>query len=261
MQQLRGAHQAALASVRSALAWAAERGTSAGQGPAVLSAQLVGLLLDADDIAAARPFAEEALLALNRLAHMQLPSLLTRLAVVRLRVAEGDLPAARDLVHEARAALSPDTPVQVLIAAAEAAVRMTMGDVDAAVRWASSVDPLVLPPPLGLQTHLFAAAVEAFGTTPTQVLLGHGLATGDPAVLRAAAIRAEHLRRLGQEFGRQPTDMSDHFSGPPPAAPSPTPSSAGSGCGRWRSRVRGSHSARRRPTTTRRSTGWCAWSG
>jgi hypothetical protein len=65
----------------------------------------------------------------------------------------------------------------------------------------ASVDPLQLPSPLGLQTHMLAAAVEAFGIAPARVLVGHGLATGDTAVLRAAAERIDHLRRLGRSFG------------------------------------------------------------
>jgi len=76
-----------------------------------------------------------------------------------------------------------------------------MGDTTAAAHWAASVEPLQLPSPLGLQTHMVAAAVEAFGIAPARVLVGHGLATGDTAVLRAAAERIDHLRRLGRDFG------------------------------------------------------------
>jgi LuxR family transcriptional regulator, maltose regulon positive regulatory protein len=189
VQRLRGAHRAA------------ERGTAAGQGPAILSAQLVELLVESDDLPAARPLADEALRALHRLAHMQLPSLLTRLAVVRLRVADGDPHGALELLSEARAALSTATGIQQLITAAEATIRMALGDTATAARWASSAPEFRMPSPLGLQTHLLAAAVEAFGAAPARVLVGHGLATGDPGVLRAAAARAAHVRELGRSFG------------------------------------------------------------
>lgn len=201
MQRLRGAHRVALGSVRSALTWAAELGTAAGQGPAILSAQLVELLIESDDLPAARPLAEEALRALHRLAHMQLPSLLTRLVVVRLRLADGDPHGAMELLNAARAALSPSTGIQNLVTAAEATIRMALGETAAAARWASAVPDLRLPSPLGLQTHLLAAAVEAFGAAPARVLVGHGLATGDAGVLRAAAARAGHVRELGRTFG------------------------------------------------------------
>jgi LuxR family transcriptional regulator, maltose regulon positive regulatory protein len=201
VQRLRGAHRDALASVRSALAWAAERGAVAGQGPAILSAQLVSLLLEADDLPAARPMAAEALRAVHGLAHMQLPSLLSRLVVVRFRLADGDPHGAMDLLDEARAALSPAIWIQQLVTAADATIRTALGDTAAAARWASSVPELQLPSPLGLQTHLVGAAVEAFGVAPARVLVGHGLATGDLGALRGAAERVEHIRELGRAYG------------------------------------------------------------
>lgn len=138
---------------------------------------------------------------MHGLAHMQLPSLLTRLGVVRLRVADGDPHGAMDLLDEARAALPPAAWVQQLITAAEATIRMALGETAAAAGWAAAVPDLQMPSPLGLQTHLLAAAVEAFGAVPARVLVGHGLATRDGGVLRAAAKRVEHIRELGRAYG------------------------------------------------------------
>jgi hypothetical protein len=142
----------------------------------MLSAQLAEMLLDRDEVAAARPVAEECLRPLDRLPHMQVSGLLSRLALARVRPADRDPDGAMAVLEEARATAVPATGVERVLAAAEASVRMALGDAEAAVRWASSVGPLELPPPLGLQTHLFASAVEAYGVGPARVLLTHGLA-------------------------------------------------------------------------------------
>ena len=201
LQRLRGEHRAAMATTRSAIAWAAEQGTTTGHAAVVLSTQLADLLLDAGDVAAAQTVAEEALWQLRRLRQIQMAGLIARLCIVRVQLAGGDPDGAANVLEEARSLHTSSAGVELVLAAAEAEAQLARGDGATAARWASSAAPLELPSPLGLQTQLFMTAVEALGVAPARVLVAHGLATGSTTTLQAGAQRVDHLRHLAAEFG------------------------------------------------------------
>jgi LuxR family maltose regulon positive regulatory protein len=200
IRRLRGAHRAALRTVRSALVWAEEQASTAAPAAAMLSAQLAELLLDRNELAAARSAAEQALATLRHFPHMQPPNLLSRLIMAKVLVAAGDAGAALEVVAEARAVTPSSAGVGLLISAAEASALMASGDTAGAARWAAAVELPELVS-LGMQTHRLAALVEAAWVTPARILTVQGLATGDEAVLRAAAWRVAEVRRLARDLG------------------------------------------------------------
>jgi len=200
VRRLRGAHRAALHTVRSALAWAEGQASTAAPAAAMLSAQLAELLLDRNELAAARSAAEHALATLRHFPHMQPPNLLSRLVTAKVLVATGDAGAALEVVAEARSATPSSAGVGLLISAAEASTLMALGDPAAVARWAAAVDLPELRS-FGLQTHRLAALMDAVWVTPARILVAHGRSTGDEAVLRAAAWRVAEVGRRTRGLG------------------------------------------------------------
>jgi len=203
VQRLRGARRAALAAGQSTLAWAGGQVMPPVVGR--LRTVLADLLLDANDLTAALPVAMEGLAAPREFGNAPPLVLLASLPVVRLHLAQGDAAAAEAVLAEVRPLVQhgPFAMVARLLAAAEARVHLASGDGAAAVAWAldaawdGPLDPAALP-------DLFrfgAPAVEAAGVTPARILVVHGRATGDAALLDRAHRHLETAGRLAAERG------------------------------------------------------------
>jgi ATP/maltotriose-dependent transcriptional regulator MalT len=195
--RLRGARRQALATGRAVLAWAGGHVVPSTAGR--LRSVLAELLLDEDDLAAAGPLATEGLAAPREFGNAPPLVLLAILPLVRLRLAEGDADAADAALAEVRPLVQhwPFAMVVQLLEAAEARVRLALGDGAAALSWAAAapwaapVEPAVLADML----RFGAAGVEAAGVTPARVLVTQGRATGDAGLLGRAE---RHLEAAGQ---------------------------------------------------------------
>jgi LuxR family maltose regulon positive regulatory protein len=139
VQRLRGARRQALATGRAALAWASEHAVPPTLGR--LRTVLAELLLDEDDLAAAWPLATERLAAPREFGNAPPLVLLASLPVVRLHLAQGDAAAADAVLAEVRPLVQhgPYAMVAQLLEAAEARVRLALGEGAAAVAWADAV--------------------------------------------------------------------------------------------------------------------------
>ena len=128
VQRLRGARRQALATGRAALAWASGHVVPPTVGR--LRTVLAELLLDEDDLAAALPLATEGLAAPREFGNAPPLVLLASLPLVRLRLAQGDATAAGAVLAEVRPLVQhgPFAMVAQLLEAAEARVRLAMGD-------------------------------------------------------------------------------------------------------------------------------------
>jgi LuxR family transcriptional regulator, maltose regulon positive regulatory protein len=203
VQRLRGARRQALATGRAALAWASEHVVPATVGR--LRSVLAELLLDEDDLTAAWPLATEGLAAPREFGNAPPLVLLASLPVVRLRLAQGDAAAAGAVLDEVRPLVQhgPFAMVAQLLEAAEARVRLALGDGAAAVAWATAVAWAAPPEPTALADVLRfgAAAVEAAGVTPARVLVAQGRATGDAALLRQAEHHLAAAWQLAEGHG------------------------------------------------------------
>ena len=202
VQRLRGAHRQALATGRAALAWASDHVVPSTVGR--LRTLLAELLLDEDDLAAAWPLATEGLAAPREFGNAPPLVLLASLPLVRLRLAQGDPAAAGAVLAEVRPLVQhgPFAMVAQLLEAAEARVRLALGDGAAAVAWATAVAWAAPVEPAGLLDLRFgAAAVEAAGVTPARVLIVQGRAAGDATLLRLAERHLEAARELAEGQG------------------------------------------------------------
>ncbi|HEX8135937.1 MAG TPA: LuxR C-terminal-related transcriptional regulator, partial [Actinomycetes bacterium] len=203
VQRLRGARRQALATGRAALAWASEQVVPSTVGR--LRTVLAELLLDEDDLTAALPLATEGLAAPREFGNAPPLVLLASLPLVRLRLAQGDAAAAGAVLAEVRPLVQrgPFAMVAQLLEAAEARVRLGLGDGAAAVAWATAVAwaAPVEPTALADMLRFGAAAVEASGVTPARVLVVQGRATGDAALLRQAERHLEAAWRLAERHG------------------------------------------------------------
>ena len=203
VQRLRGTHRQAVATARTALAWADEHPVPTIVGR--LRTALAELLLDENDLVAALTMATEGLNAPLEFGNAPPLVLLASLPLVRLRLAQGDPAAAAALVDELRPLVieGPYAMVTRMFDAAQARVRLAMGDASTAVAWASgaawvgTVGVTVLADPL----RWGAGAVEAVAVTPARILTVHGRITGDAALLDQAEDHLEAVRRLATEHG------------------------------------------------------------
>jgi LuxR family transcriptional regulator, maltose regulon positive regulatory protein len=203
VQRLRGARRQALATGRAALAWASEHVVPSTVGR--LRTVLAELLLDENDLTAAWPLATEGLAAPREFGNAPPLVLLASLPLVRLRLAQGDAAAAGAVLAEVRPLVQhgPFAMVAQLLEAAEARVRLALGDGAAAVAWASAVAwaAPVEPAALADARRFGAAGVEAAGVTPARVLVAQGRATGDAALLRQAERHLEAAWRMAEGHG------------------------------------------------------------
>ncbi|HWC42695.1 MAG TPA: LuxR C-terminal-related transcriptional regulator [Actinomycetota bacterium] len=200
VQRLRGARRLALATGRAALAWASDQVVPSTAGR--LRTVLAELLLDEDDLAAARPLATEGLAAPREFGNAPPLVLLASLPVVRLHLAEGDAAAAGAVLAEVRPLVEhgPYAMVAQLLEAAEARVRLALGDGAAAAAWASAVAWAGPVEPMAVADALRfgAAGVEAAGVTPAQVLVAQARATGDQDLLGQAERHLEAAWELAE---------------------------------------------------------------
>jgi LuxR family maltose regulon positive regulatory protein len=203
VQRLRGARRQALATGRAALAWASEHVVPSTVGR--LRTVLAELLLDEDDLTAALPLATEGLAAPREFGNAPPLVLLASLPLVRLRLTQGDAAAAGAVLAEVRPLVQhgPFAMVAQLLEAAEARVRLALGDGAAAVAWASAVAWAAPVAPMALADMLRfgAAGVEAAGVTPARILVVQGRTTGDAVLLRQAERHLEAAWRLADRHG------------------------------------------------------------
>ena len=188
VQRLQGTRLRALATGRAALAWGAARGSASTPGHATVSVLVADLLADGNDPADAVAMMVEAHRALAR--HPDRPQLLLlgSLALARLRLFHGDTTGAEAALADARPLLErgPYAALAPMLSAADALVRFARGEGSDAVAWAVSQHG-ALRTAFRLQTHILAAAVDTLLLAPAQILVGHGRATEDAALLQQAA--------------------------------------------------------------------------
>jgi LuxR family maltose regulon positive regulatory protein len=203
VQRLRGNRRQALATGQAALAWASGQVVPATLGR--LRTVLAELLLDEDDLGAALPMATEGLAAPREFGNAPPLVMLASLPVVRLRLAQGDPAAAAAVLAEIRPLVQhgPFAMVALLLEAAEAWVRLALGDGAAAAAWAAGVAwaAPVEPAALADALRFGAAGVEAAGVTPARVLVAQARATGDAALLGQAERALEAAWRLAEGQG------------------------------------------------------------
>ena len=187
MQRLRGARLRALATGRAALAWGAERGSAATPGLGVVSVLVADLLADGNELAEALSLMIDGHRALARYQDRPPLMLTASLGLARLRLCAGDPAGAADVLAEVRPVVrhGPYAALAPMLAAGEAQVRLALGDATAAVAWAVG-EHATMPAVFRLQTHVFAAGIATLLLGPAQILVSHGCATGDEALLHRA---------------------------------------------------------------------------
>jgi hypothetical protein len=125
--------------------------------------------------------------------------------MVRLRLAQGDAAAAGAVLAEVRPLVQhgPFAMVTRLLEAAEARVRVALGDGAAAVAWAADVAwaASVEATALADVLRFGAAGVEAAAVTPARVLVVQGRATGDATLLGRAERHLEAAWELAEAHG------------------------------------------------------------
>ncbi len=202
-QRLRGAHRQAVATAREALTWAGENSVPTTVGR--LRTALAELLLEENDLVAALPLATEGLDAPREFGNAPPLVLLASLPLVGLRLAQGDAAAAGAVLDELRPLVrdAPYAMVVQMLEAAEARVRLALGEVTAAVAWASRVawtDP-VGSTVLADLLRWGAGAVEAAAVAPARVLVMHGKVAGDVVAQNRADHHLHVAWRLATEHG------------------------------------------------------------
>jgi LuxR family transcriptional regulator, maltose regulon positive regulatory protein len=197
VQRLRGVRRRALAIGCATLAWAAERYELPSLGR--LRTVMADLLLDANDVAGAEPFAVEGLRAPREYGNPPPLVILASLPLIRLRLAEGDAVGAAAVLSDLRPFVqhSPFAVLAPLVDAAEARVRLANDEGAAARTWALDLDPAALPDPL----RFGVPGVEATVLTPLRVLVAQGRAMGDHALLQEAERRLDAATRLAEQQG------------------------------------------------------------
>ena len=185
VQRLRGVRRRALATGWATLAWAAEHYELPSLGR--LRTVMADLLLDANDVAGAQPFAVEGLRAPREYGNPPPLVILATLPIIRLRLAEGDAAGAAAALSELRPLVhhGPFAVLAPLVDAAEARVHLAVEEGAAALAWALALDPAALPNPL----RWGVPGVEATVFTPVRILVAQGRATADGDLLHEAQQR------------------------------------------------------------------------
>jgi LuxR family maltose regulon positive regulatory protein len=198
VQRLRGAHRRALATGWATLAWAGEHYYDP---PSLrrLRSVMAELLLDENDVAAARPLAVEGLRAPREYGNPAPLVLLASLPLARLRLAGGDTAGAAAVLADIRPLIQhgPFAVLAPLLDAAEARVRLAVGEAARSLTWAVALDPMALPGPL----RFGVPGVEATVVTPLRILVAQGRATADPALLQEAERRLDAAWQLAEQQG------------------------------------------------------------
>jgi len=199
--RLRGARRHALVTGRTALGWAPEYIGPLSVG--LLQAVVAELLLDENALEEAVPLATDALRAQRQYGHQPPLVLITSLSLARLRLAQGKVAEAAEVLAEVTPLVQhrPFDYLAPLLFAAQAQVRVALGETAAAVAWAGSVEPMALPNLLHFHPHFFAAAIEASCVTPVRILVEEGNASGDAALLQEAERRLDSAWQVAQGSG------------------------------------------------------------
>ena len=197
VQRLRGARRRALATGWATLAWAGEHYELPSLGR--LRSAMADLLLDANDVTAALPLAVEGLRAPREFGNAPPLVLLASLPLARLRLAEGEVAAAAAVLSDVRPLVQhgPFAVLAPLVDAAEARVRLAVGDGAAALDWAMTLEPTALPDPL----RWGVAGVEAIVGTPVRIMVAQSLATGDVALAQETQRRVDAAWQLAEKQG------------------------------------------------------------
>jgi LuxR family transcriptional regulator, maltose regulon positive regulatory protein len=160
---------------------------------------MADLLLDENDVAAALPLAVEGLLAPREYGNPPPLVLLASLPLARLRLAEGDPAAAAAVLADVRPLIEhgPFAVLAPLVDAAEARVRLAVGEAARSVAWAVSLDATALPGRL----RFGLPGVEATVVTPLRILVAQSRATADAALLEEAERRLDAAWQLAEQQG------------------------------------------------------------
>lgn len=121
------------------------------------------------------------------------------LVLARIKQAQGDLDGALTDVHEAQHHLagSGDSTIAAILAAFQAQLHLTQGNLDPAVRWLRSAAGQVRLR-IGLTPPVFGYLTEYLELTPIQVLIAQGRAGRDPtAIHRALALLGQLQEKAG----------------------------------------------------------------
>jgi ATP/maltotriose-dependent transcriptional regulator MalT len=188
VQRLRGARLRALSTGRAALAWGAERGSAATPGLGVVSVLVADLLADGNEPDQALPLMLEGHRALARYRDRPPLVLMAGLGLARLHLDAGVPEEAAAVLADVGPTVreGPYAALAPMLAAADAEVRLRLGDPASAVAWAVA-EARTLPAVFRLQTHVFASGVDMLLLAPARILAAHGRATGDEALLRRAS--------------------------------------------------------------------------
>ena len=197
VQRLRGTRRRALATGWATLAWAGEHYELPSLGR--LRSAMADLLLDANDVAAALPLAVEGLRAPHEFGNPPPLVLLASIPLARLRLAEGEAAAAAAVLSDVRPLVQhgPFAVLAPLVDAADARVRLAVGDGASALDWAVALDPTALPDPL----RWGVAGIEAIVVTPVRILVARSRATDDAALLQETQRRVDAAWQQAESQG------------------------------------------------------------
>jgi LuxR family transcriptional regulator, maltose regulon positive regulatory protein len=203
IERITGTRRRAVASAQAALAWANDGGRAPGPGVGIMSVLLADLLRDGNELSPALPLATEGVRALRNYAEAPPLVLLASLSLTWLHVARGDAGAAADVLADARPLVEdgPGAALAPLLEAAEAQVRLALGDEASATAWAVAEQPIPLREIVGVGGHMFAAGLEAMGVAAARILTLQGRASRDADLLREAERRLETAWQLAEEQG------------------------------------------------------------
>jgi LuxR family maltose regulon positive regulatory protein len=181
-----GERRLALATGQAALASAAEQRLPSPRGAGPLVGTVTDLLCEGNEAAAALTLATDSLRTLR--AYESVPTLLviTGLSLSRAHLALGDADVAVAVLAEVRPLVEggPFTALRGLVEAGEARARLALGDVGSAVGWAVSAPAIESVPDLvRFGVPAYATGLRTLGGAAARILIAHGRATGDAAVL------------------------------------------------------------------------------
>jgi LuxR family maltose regulon positive regulatory protein len=125
------------------------------------------------------------------------------LILARIKQARGDLEGALVLVREAQEQLTGSGAISVaaILAAFEAQLHLTRGDLDSAIRWLRSAETQQEAPLFGLTPQVSVYASEHLDIAPIQVLIAQGRASRDPAPVHRALVLLEQLQGRATRSG------------------------------------------------------------
>jgi LuxR family maltose regulon positive regulatory protein len=202
VQRLRGARRRALTTARTALAWAAERGSPPAPGLGALLVLQSDLLADGNELAEAFPPAVEGHQVVSRFAERVPLVVMATVNLARQHLYRGEPETAGELVEQLRRVVAhgPFAPLLPVVDAAQAMVRLAVGDTAAAAAWAVTV-PDELPGMLRLQAHAQAGGIAALLVAPAQAMVTHGRAGRDSALLGEAMVRLDLAQHRAERGG------------------------------------------------------------